>query len=208
MNIFGKLFLTFLSVYFFGCLSGTSQAEKNDTDSLLIADSQMAKTDSFHFPPDSSTLEELPQPDSSIVALSPAKDVDTKNTDPEKLVSFAETLIGIPYVYASTNPKVGFDCSGFITYVFNNFDMKVPRSSVDFTDVGTEIPVKEAKRGDIILFTGTDPLERTVGHMGIIVSNSDTLKFIHSTSGKAMGVTITPFNAGYQKRFVKTIRVF
>ena len=79
---------------------------------------------------------------------------------------------------------------------------------MDFTNVGNEIAIKEARRGDIILFTGTDPLERTVGHMGIIVSNSDTLKFIHSTSGKAMGVTITPFNAGYQKRVVKTIRVF
>jgi cell wall-associated NlpC family hydrolase len=74
--------------------------------------------------------------------------------------------------------------------------------------VGKEIPVTNAKRGDIVLFTGTNPAERSVGHMGIVVSNSDTLRFIHSTSGKAMGVTITPLNQYYQKRFVKTIRVF
>ena len=84
----------------------------------------------------------------------------------------------------------------------------MPRSSIDFTNVGKEIPVQSAKRGDIILFTGTDSTERFVGHMGIIVSNTDTLKFIHSTSGKQYGVTITPLNKYYQGRFVKTLRVF
>lgn len=187
------------------CQQQNVSARAARTDTLSVGDSLHAKADSFHFPPDSAQLEKLPEPDST---LGSSASVDTKNIDPENLVSFAEKLIGVPYVYGSTDPKVGFDCSGFITYVFNNFDIKVPRASVGFTNVGTEIPVTEAKRGDIILFTGTNPLERTVGHMGIIVSNQDTLKFIHSTSGRAMGVTITPFNAGYQKRFVKTIRVF
>jgi cell wall-associated NlpC family hydrolase len=111
-------------------------------------------------------------------------------------------------VYASTNPKVGFDCSGFITYVFNHFGIAVPRSSVDFTGVGKTIPVPEAKRGDLILFTGTDSTERVVGHMGLVVANGDELEFIHSTSGKAMGVTITPLNAYYKKRFVRVARIF
>jgi hypothetical protein len=44
--------------------------------------------------------------------------------------------------------------------------------------------------------------------MGIVVSNSDSLRFIHSSSGKANGVTITPLNKYYLGRFVKTIRVF
>jgi cell wall-associated NlpC family hydrolase len=135
-------------------------------------------------------------------------EIDTKNTHPNELVSFAETLIGVPYRYGSIDPKLGFDCSGFITYVFNHFNIKVPRSSIDFTDVGKEIPQTRAKRGDIILFTGTDSTEHFVGHMGIVVSNTYSLIFIHSTSGKAYGVTITPLNKYYQGRFVKTIRVF
>jgi len=135
--------------------------------------------------------------------------IDTKNVHPEALMRFSETLIGIPYVYASTNPQVGFDCSGFITYVFNNFNIKVPRSSIDFTDVGKTITVEQAKRGDIILFTGTNPAERHVGHMGLIVSNgADGIKFIHSTSGKAMSVAVTPLSDYYKSRFVKVIRIF
>lgn len=141
-------------------------------------------------------------------ALPPSQIIDTKKVNPDELVSFAQTLIGTPYQYASTDPKVGFDCSGFITYVFNHFGVAVPRSSIDFTNVGRQIPVDSVRRGDLILFTGTDSTEELVGHMGIIVSNRDSVKFIHSSSGKANGVTITPLNKYYMSRFVKTIRVF
>ncbi|MBK8607716.1 MAG: C40 family peptidase [Chitinophagaceae bacterium] len=120
-----------------------------------------------------------------------------------------KNLIGIPYLYASTDPAKGFDCSGFITYVFNHFNIAVPRSSVDFTNVRTEVDYRNAKPGDLILFTGTDSTIRIVGHMGIVESfENEVLKFIHSTSGKAKGVVITEFGKYYKSRFVKVIRIF
>lgn len=134
--------------------------------------------------------------------------IDTKDQSPENIVSFAKTLIGVPYKYASTDPAEGFDCSGFITYVFNHFGISVPRSSIDFTDVGREVSLSNARAGDLILFTGTDSTERFVGHMGIVTENTDSLRFIHSTSGKKYGVTITALNPYYKKRFVKVTRVF
>ncbi|MHB1176901.1 MAG: C40 family peptidase [Daejeonella sp.] len=135
--------------------------------------------------------------------------INPGRTKADELVSFAETLIGIPYVYGSVDPGKGFDCSGFITHVFNHFSIAVPRSSVDFTSVEREVPLNQAKRGDIILFTGTDSTIRVVGHMGIITSvGAQEPEFIHSTSGKAYGVTVTPLNKYYQGRFVKVIRIF
>ncbi len=135
--------------------------------------------------------------------------INTGKTNPGELVNYAETLIGVPYVFASSNPSVGFDCSGFITYVFNHFDIKVPRSSIDFTNVPHEVTLDNAKPADLILFTGTDSTIEIVGHMGIIVQhNNGELLFIHSTSGKANGVTITPLNDYYKSRFVKIVRVF
>src|SRR5688500_3249658 len=77
--------------------------------------------------------------------LPPTSVIDTRDVSPESLTSFAKTLIGTPYKYGSIEPKQGFDCSGFITYVFNHFKIAVPRSSKDFTNVGTEISVSEAK---------------------------------------------------------------
>lgn len=138
--------------------------------------------------------------------------IDTRNITPNEVIAFAETLVGTPYVYGSTDPKVGFDCSGFITYVFNRFKIKVPRSSVQFTNVGKTVPVENAKRGDIILFTDPDfdnTTSTVVGHMGLITSNENNLiNFIHSTSGKAMAVSVTPFNENYKKRFVRVGRIF
>lgn len=124
-----------------------------------------------------------------------------------QLVDFARTLLGTPYKYASSNPLEGFDCSGFITYVFKHFQVEVPRSSVDFTNTGQEVSIQDAQTGDLILFTGTVDSIRKVGHMGIVTENRDSLQFIHSTSGKAFGVTVSVLNKAYQRRFVKVIRV-
>ncbi len=137
-----------------------------------------------------------------------SKAIHTNRTRADELVGFAETLQGIPYKFGSTDPRIGFDCSGFIKYVFNHFGISVPRSSREFTYIKKEIKLKEARPGDIILFTGTDSTKRVVGHMGIITSDKgQSHEFIHSTSGKAYSVTKTPLNRYYQGRFVKVIRI-
>src|SRR4051794_6473489 len=138
-----------------------------------------------------------------------SKQIDTKNIHPQEVIEFAKSLIGIPYKYGSTDPKAGFDCSGFFTYVFTHFKIVVPRSSIDFTNLGKEIQLESSKPGDLILFTGTDSTEKFVGHMGMIITNdTGNVTFIHSTSGKQHGVTITPFSDYYRSRYMKTIRIF
>jgi cell wall-associated NlpC family hydrolase len=149
-------------------------------------------------------------PKQEVINYAPAsKHINTGSTTPQELLAFAKTLIGTPYKYASTDPAVGFDCSGFLTYVFNHFNIAVPRSSVDFTDVERTVELTAAKPGDLVLFTGTDSTNREVGHIGIITSfENGEYHFIHSTSGKAMGVTISALSKYYSFRFVKIIRIF
>lgn len=122
----------------------------------------------------------------------------------DSLVLFAKSLLGVPYLYGSTDPAKGFDCSGFITFVFNHFNTIVPRSSYEFANVGIKTTLSTCRPGDVILFTGTDPLERTIGHIGIVCDIvNGRPSFIHSSSGKANGVTITSMeNKFYQERFI------
>jgi lipoprotein Spr len=135
--------------------------------------------------------------------------IETGKTTPAELVSFAHSLEGAPYEYGSANPDLGFDCSGFVTYAFNHFGIRVPRPSVDFTYVNHEVDITQAKPGDLILFTGTDPIPKTVGHIGIVSSNNaGNITFIHSTSGQQCGITESTFDVYYQRRYIKTIRVF
>jgi cell wall-associated NlpC family hydrolase len=134
--------------------------------------------------------------------------VAKNNTLHANIVDFAKTLIGTPYHFGSTAPEIGFDCSGFITYVFTHFGVDVPRSSIDFTNHGTPIPLDHARPSDLILFTGTNSKQRNVGHIGIIVANDASgISFIHSSSGKENAVVITCLKDYYMGRFIKVVRV-
>jgi len=151
----------------------------------------------------------IKDPPAAAIFPAGAQRINTGSTQPGELLAFAMTLIGTPYRYASVDPAIGFDCSGFITYTFNHFRIAVPRSSIDFTNVEGEISLTNAKPGDLVLFTGTDSSSRVVGHMGIISSKENgEFYFIHSTSGKANGVTISSLSKYYSIRFVKVIRIF
>jgi cell wall-associated NlpC family hydrolase len=147
----------------------------------------------------------------SLKSAKPVKDSIqiVKESEALKFVKYAKTLMGTPYLYGSADPEKGLDCSGFINAVSNHFGIKVPRSSVEFTNMGSSVDINSAKPGDLILFTGTDPGKKVVGHIGIITDNQNgDVGFIHSSSGKANGVTISELAGYYETRFVKVIRIF
>ena len=124
----------------------------------------------------------------------------------DKIVSYGMGLLGTPYVTAGHSKK-GFDCSGFVYFVFNYFEIKVPRSSSQFKNFGKEIPIADVKKGDILLFLS--PTRNVIGHLGMVTNpkgmESD---FIHSSSGREMKVIVTSLKKpGYLRRFVKAIRI-
>ncbi|HRL70335.1 MAG TPA: C40 family peptidase [Flavobacterium sp.] len=124
----------------------------------------------------------------------------------DKIVSYGMGLLGTPYVTAGHSKK-GFDCSGFVYFVFNYFEIKVPRSSSQFKNFGKEIPISDVRKGDVLLFLS--PTRNAIGHLGIVTNpkgmESD---FIHSSSGCEMKVIVTSLKKpGYLRRFVKAIRI-
>jgi len=127
---------------------------------------------------------------------------------PDSLIKFAQTLIGSRYRSASSSPLYGFDCSGFVDYVFKSFNFDVPRSSREFINIGKKIKLADAKPGDVILFTSPHKRSRRIGHVGIVFCNADgEFQFIHCTSGKEHGVTITAMDEKYKRRFVQVVRL-
>lgn len=127
----------------------------------------------------------------------------------DSIVSFAQSLIGVPYRYGGCTPD-GFDCSGLVSYVFMQFGMALPRTSIQLAEAGTEVPLDEACKGDIIIFAGRDPAKRPIGHAGIIVSDpGEPLKFIHSATSGRIGVieSLLERYDYFSGRFVKLVRV-
>lgn len=123
------------------------------------------------------------------------KPVNTASSKGNEVVSFAKQFLGTPYVYGGTNLKSGVDCSGFVYAVYKNFGISLNRSSRDQIKNGPSISKSELQAGDLVFFNagGNSP----ISHVGIYMGNG---QYIHSTDGKAMGVTITNLNSGYSAR--------
>lgn len=125
-----------------------------------------------------------------------------------EIADFAKTYLGTAYLYGSLDPMKGFDCSGFVYYVFNHFNIKLPRTSKQYDHLGAGKDPEEFKVGDVLVFYGyRDSVQ--IGHVGIICeANGMQSKFIHSSSGKANGITISQLDTGqYARRFYKCIDV-
>ncbi|RKF18151.1 NlpC/P60 family protein [Alginatibacterium sediminis] len=126
------------------------------------------------------------------------------------MIDFARDYIGTDYVWGGTSPK-GFDCSGFIQFVYHKFDISIPRTTANYPKLYSKrVDFEHAQVGDLIIFTGTDPNIRKPGHAGIITKISkDSLHFIHSSSSKKhFGVTETNyFKSGYPKRYLSIVQM-
>lgn len=110
------------------------------------------------------------------------------------VIELAKRQIGVPYVFGG-NTVAGFDCSGFVNYVYQNAGMKIIRkSSLDYFLKDTTV-VKSPVPGDVVFFKNT--YIPTISHMGIYIGNNE---FIHAGS---KGVEISKLSYEYwDSRFV------
>lgn len=137
--------------------------------------------------------------DLELSKVSPKK--NGKVTD--SMLNLASTRLGTPYRSGGSSAK-GFDCSGFVGYVYSNFGVSLPRNSGSISQMGLEISPDNAKKGDIIYFSGRGGGKR-VGHVGIVSEIRDgVIHFIHSASSK--GVTYSTTQENYYKARVLGIR--
>ncbi|MDQ0857865.1 C40 family peptidase [Bacillus sp. V2I10] len=103
------------------------------------------------------------------------------------IVTTAKKYLNVPYVWGGMSPK-GFDCSGYLNYVFNeSAGKKLPRTVADIYKQG--VKVSSPQVGDLVFFETYKP---GASHAGIYLGNN---QFIHSSSSK--GVSITSMNNSY-----------
>jgi cell wall-associated NlpC family hydrolase len=112
-----------------------------------------------------------------------ANDVTSK-----QLVSATNSVMGVNYMRGGTTAN-GFDCSGFVGYVYKQVGVNLPRTSRAMYSTGTSVSEKDLQAGDLVFFNTSG---RGVSHVGVYIGEG---KFAHSSSSK--GVSISNINDPY-----------
>ena len=102
----------------------------------------------------------------------------------DSLVAFASMFTGTPYKFTGCDPN-GFDCSGFINYVYEHFGIDIPRTAKDISKIGQTISIKALMPADILVFGYVNKNgEYRVQHVGMVhqVGEGSYFSIIHSVS--------------------------
>lgn len=111
-----------------------------------------------------------------------AEETEENTKTAESVLAYAKKFLGVPYVYGGTTPS-GFDCSGFVKYVYANFGINLPRVTYDQMKAGVPVSADNLMPGDLLFF-------RNGGHVGIYAGNGT---YIHAPrTGRT--VSIDPLN--------------
>lgn len=121
--------------------------------------------------------------------------------DYSKLVERAKRYLGSKYFWGGTTPR-GFDCSGYMQYLYKKVGMTIPRTALQQSKLGISINKKNLKKGDLLFFKTTDKRAIPITHVGMYIGNK---KFIHAAS-KKKGVIISSINGKYKYKFIKAKR--
>lgn len=124
----------------------------------------------------------------------------SSSTAGDKIVAFAKQYLGYSYVYGGTTPSGGFDCSGFVYYVFNSCGYNISRSLTVQAKTGTAVSKAELQLGDVIFFDNTS--NGALGHVGIYIGDG---RFIHAANPRR-GVVTDTINSGYYNTYYHSAR--
>lgn len=137
----------------------------------------------------------------TVILVEESTDVATDNKDSDntsselaqKIIDYGKKFLGVKYVYGAMSPTA-FDCSGFTSYVFKHFGIKLERSSAGQGSRGTKIKKSELRPGDLVFFD-TNGGNNHIEHVGLYIGNG---KFMHASSGRSKKrVVISNMNEGF-----------
>lgn len=123
--------------------------------------------------------------------------------DKQKLLEDAKYFKGGKYVWGGTTPE-GFDCSGYVQYLYKKHNIKLPRTAWEQSKKGHFVNIDNLQKGDLLFFLTDKKRGIPITHVGIYIGNGN---FIHAAS-KKKGIIISPLTHGsYAKTFVSARRV-
>lgn len=107
----------------------------------------------------------------------PSRPVPRATPSAPRVIATAEDYLGVPYRWGGTSPRTGFDCSGYVRYVYGQQGVQLPRTSREQAAAGQKVTnrVSSLRQGDLMLFAE----KKTISHVAIYAGGG---RIIHSSS--------------------------
>jgi cell wall-associated NlpC family hydrolase len=153
--------------------SSTQVAASSSTQTTAASSSSAATTNS--------TSQATQSTQATTTTSSQTATTSTASVSASSVISYAEQFVGVPYVLGGTSPS-GFDCSGFVQYVYAHFGVSLPRTSENQSTIGSAVSVSSAQPGDLLFWGG----QGSAWHVGIYVGGSSYIAA--PTTGQSVAV--------------------
>ncbi|EGO63682.1 NLP/P60 protein [Acetonema longum DSM 6540] len=114
------------------------------------------------------------------------------------IVAMAKQYLGTPYIYGGSTPD-GFDCSGYLMYLFGEFGRELPRTADEQATAGEPVAFERLQPGDMVFFITDEPF---ISHSGLYIGDH---RFIHASSS-ARSVIISRIDDPYWQSAFRTGR--
>lgn len=125
----------------------------------------------------------------------------SSQTTASALISTAKQYLGVPYVYGGSTPS-GFDCSGFMQYIFGQHGITVSRTAaLQYSDNGIPVSKADLQPGDLVFFSSN---QKAVGHVGLYIGDQ---QMIHASSGAGKVIISNITSNYYVNHYVGAKRV-
>ena len=141
------------------------------------------------------TPEPTPAPPSQISQAGDTSSPSATYATGQEVADFAQQYVGYSYKWGGSSPETGFDCSGFVYYVYQQFGYELNRTAADQASNGTHVEPDALEPGDVLCFYKGS----YIGHSGIYVGDGN---YVHSQDS-ATGVVVSPLSertGGFEAR--------
>lgn len=137
-----------------------------------------------------------------VANIQTAKNANSWSSSAQEIIMSALSQTGVKYKWGGSTPESGFDCSGFVRYVFQQAaNLTLPHGARAISQLGQTVTQPELQPGDLVFF---NTLRSTFSHVGIYIGNN---RFIHSpATGSAISVTDMS-DSYWSKRFTGARRI-
>ena len=124
--------------------------------------------------------------------------------DTSSVVNAAKSLVGSKYVYAASNPKVGFDCSGLVSYVYRLFGKNLSRTARGIASEGKAVSESNMQPGDIIIWSHRK--DNVPTHVAIYIGNGTMVHAANKRLG-VVSMSVSYWKNGGRNKIVSVRRV-